>query len=118
MTYKGFWLEWVGGAVPFVWLMIESLHAYVQSRRRVRIGLSDPLVCNRFLLIGLYGMLASVTYPTYLWMYIEYERSGFWSDPLAVFAGLIEVVSLAALWISFAAPAFYRRWVGESQTSA
>jgi len=118
MTYKGFWLEWVGGAAPFLWLMTESLYAYVQSRRRVRIGLSEPLVCNRFLLIGLYGMLASLTYPTFLWMYIEYERSGFWSDPLMVFAGFIEVVSLAALWTSFAAPAFYRRWIGESQTSA
>jgi hypothetical protein len=118
MTYKGFWLEWVGGAVPFIWLMGESLYAYVQSRRRVRIGLSDPLVCNRFLLMGLYGMLASVTYPTYLWLYIQYERSGSWSDEVMVFAGFIEVISLVALWISFAAPAFYRRWVGESQESA
>ncbi len=84
----------------------------------MRIGLSDPLVCNRFLLIGLYGMLASVTYPTYLWMYIEYERSGFWSEPMTVFAGFIEVFSLVALWTSFAAPAFYRRWVGKGQASA
>jgi hypothetical protein len=118
MTYKGFWFEWVGGAVPFIWLAIESLYSYVQSRRRVRIGLSDPLVCNRFFLIGLYGLLASFTYPIYLWMYFEYERSGFWSEPLTVFAGFIEVFSLVALWTSFAAPAFYRRWVGESQTSA
>jgi hypothetical protein len=51
-------------------------------------------------------------------MYFEYERSGFWSEPLTVFAGFIEVFSLVALWTSFAAPAFYRRWVGESQTSA
>ena len=27
------------------------------------------------------------------------------------------IFSLAALWISFTAPAFYRRWVGEAQPS-
>jgi len=58
MTYWGCWLEWLGGIVPFLWLTIESLSSYLRSRRRVRIGLSDPLVSNRFLLIGLYGLLA------------------------------------------------------------
>ena len=118
LTYKGVRFEFLGGVAPFIWLAIESLGTYLRSRRRVRIGLSDPIVCNRFLLIGLYGMLASFTYPIYLWMYIEYERSGFWSDPITVFVGVVEVISLAALWISFAAPEFYRRWIGKPRTSA
>jgi cyanate permease len=74
-------------------------------------------VSNRFLLIGLYGTLASCTYPIYLWMYILYERHGMWSDSLGAFVGIVEIFSLAALWISFTAPAFYRRWVGEAQPS-
>jgi hypothetical protein len=118
LTYTGFWFEWLGGLVPFIWLAVESLHAYSRSRRQVRIGLCDPLVNNRFLLIGLYGTLAASTYPIYLWMYIEYELHGGWSDPLSVFIGIVEVISLAALWISFAAPAFYRRWIAKARTSA
>jgi hypothetical protein len=118
LTYTGFWFEWLGGIVPFAWLAIESLGAYSRSRRRVRIGLGDPIVCNRFLLIGLYGTLAAGTYPIFLWMYIMYERHGVWSDPLSVLAGIVEVVSLAALWTSFAAPAFYRRWIEKTQETA
>jgi hypothetical protein len=83
----------------------------------LRVGLGDPIVSNRFLLIGLYGVLATSTYPIYLWMYIMYERHGVWSDPLIAFLGIVEVVSLAALWTSFAAPAFYRRWIEKTKTS-
>jgi hypothetical protein len=115
LTYTGFWIEWLGGMAPFVWLAIESLSAYSRSRRRLRLGLGDPIVSNRFLLIGFYGVLATITYPTFLWMYIMYERHGFWSDPLNLLTGILEVMSLAALWISFAAPAFYRRWIGEAR---
>jgi hypothetical protein len=118
LSYTGFWFEWIGGFAPFVWLAIESLNAYSKGRRQVRIGLGDPLVSNRFLLIGLYGVLASLTYPLYLWMYIEYERHGAWSDPLSISAGVVEIFSLAALWISFSAPAFYRRWVGSAPASS
>jgi hypothetical protein len=115
LTYTGFWFEWIGGVVPFIWLAAESLHAYSRSRRKVRLGLGDPIVSNRFLLIGLYGVLASCTYPIFLWMYIIYERHGSWSDPWSAFVGTVEVLSLAALWISFAAPAFYRRWISRIQ---
>jgi hypothetical protein len=103
--------------VPFIWFTIESLSTYSRCRRKLRIGFGDPLVTNRFLLIGLYGTLASITYPVFLWMYIIYERHGTWSDPLRVFTGTIEVMSLAALWTSFAAPAFYRRWLDKPRTS-
>jgi hypothetical protein len=117
LTYKGFWFEWLGGIAPFIWFAFESLRAYSRSRRKLRVGLGDPIVSNRFLLIGLYGVLATSTYPIYLWMYIMYERHGVWSDPLIAFLGIVEVVSLAALWTSFAAPAFYRRWIEKTKTS-
>ena len=118
LTYTGFWFEWLGGIAPFIWFAIESLSAYSRSRRKVRVGLCDPIVSNRFLLIGLYGILATSTYPIYLWMYILYERHGVWSDPLIAFLGTVEVISLAALWISFAAPDFYRRWIDKARASA
>jgi hypothetical protein len=118
LSYAGFWFEWIGGFAPFPWLAIESLHAYSKGRRQVRLGLGDPLVSNRFLLIGLYGVLASLTYPLFLWMYIVYELHGVWSDPLSVLAGVVEIFSLVALWISFSAPAFYRNWVSSPQASA
>jgi hypothetical protein len=50
-------------------------------------------------------------------MYILYERHGTWSDSLTAVTKP-EVISSAALWISFAAPAFYRRWIEKTPASA
>jgi len=47
-----------------------------------------------------------------------YELNGSWPEPLEIFVGIIEVISLVALWTSFAAPSFYQRWVGKGQESA
>jgi len=118
LTYKGFWFAWLGGFLAFIWFAVESLRAYSRSRLQLRIGLGDPIVSNRFLLIGLYGTLAASTYPIFLWMGIMYELHGSWSDPMDVFIGTIEVISLVALWTSFAAPSFFKRWVDKTRASA
>jgi hypothetical protein len=118
LTYKGFWFEWAGGTVAFAWMATETLRMYSKTRKQVRVGLADPLLSNRFLLIGVYGVLATSTYPLFLWMYIQYEISGAWSEPMEITTGIVEVCSLVALWISFSAPAFYRRWVGEARAAS
>jgi hypothetical protein len=118
LTYKGFWLEWVGNIVPFIWLSVESIRQYALARRRVRLGFSDPITCNRFLLIGTYATLASFTYFIYVRMYIIYELYDEWPLAMDVALGFVEAVSLIALSISFSAPAFYRRWVGGDPTEA
>src|SRR5262245_38853910 len=46
-------LVW-GGA--FLWTGIESLRFHAKMRRRLAIGLGDPLVCNRFLLWAIWGL--------------------------------------------------------------
>jgi hypothetical protein len=91
---------------------------------------------NRFLLIGIYGVLATSTYPLYLWMYIRYELHDTWSIPTEIVAGIVdelhdtwsipteivagivELIALAALWLSFSAPAFYRRWLRDSRATS
>ena len=52
-----FWPEWLGYTLPFGWAAGEALHQYAQARRRLKLGLCDPLVCNRFLLWGLFGVM-------------------------------------------------------------
>ena len=118
LTYKGYWIEWVASIAPFIWLAVEALGLYFVSRKRVRLGLIDPLICNRYFLVGFYGALAAVTYFVIAIMLIGYERHGTWSTPLDVALGTVEVVSVVALWISFRAPDFYRRWVGGTEAPA
>ena len=118
MSYKGFWLEWAGHTAAFVWLSIESFGQYLVSRRRIPLGLIDPVLCNRYFLIGFYTALASLTYFIYIPMYIVYELHGVWSGWLDISLGSVEIISVIALWLSFSAPPFYRRWIGASAAAA
>jgi hypothetical protein len=118
LSYKGFWFEWAGSLAPFVWLSFESLSKYAFSRRRIPLGLIDPVVCNRYFLIGFYAALASLTYCIYIPMYIVYELHGVWSGWIDIAVGLVELISVTALGLSFTAPPFYRRWIGASAAAA
>jgi hypothetical protein len=40
----------------FLWTGLESLHFHAKMRRRLAIGVGDPLVCNRFLLWAIWGL--------------------------------------------------------------
>jgi len=53
IAYWGFYLARVA---PYYWLAAESLRYYAAARRRLRLGLADPLVTNRFLLLGLWAV--------------------------------------------------------------
>jgi len=118
LTYKGLWLDWLGGLAPYVWLAVESFRQHAATRRGLRIGIGDALVCNRYMLIAIYGTFATITYFLIVPMYIVYERSGAFSPALDLLFGLIEIICLAALWMSFAAPAFYRQWVYSAYAEA
>lgn len=45
--------------VAYTWTALESLRYYAAMRRRVRLGLADVAVCDRFLLWGLMALAAT-----------------------------------------------------------
>jgi hypothetical protein len=51
-----YWAFYVARVAPYYWLAVESLRYYAAAQRRLRLGLSDPLVTNRFLLLGLWAV--------------------------------------------------------------
>ena len=53
-TLEGVWIWLVYGTytATAAWVMVEPLRHYAVMRRRLRLGLADPLVANRFLLWG------------------------------------------------------------------
>ena len=112
LSYKGSWLDWLGGIAPFFWLAIESSRQYLTTSRRVSLGLVDPLVRNRYSLIAAYATLGASVYFITIPMNIIYELHGTWSVWLDLGIGIAETAAILALWVSFSAPAFYRRWVG------
>jgi len=118
LSSRGFWFEWVGSTAPFVWLAFESIRQYRISRLRIPLGLIDPIVSNRYFLIGFYASLASLTFFIYIPMYIVYELHGVWSGGLDLALGVVEVISVIALGFAFSTPPFYRRWIGASGAGA
>lgn len=106
-----FWSEWLGYTLPFGWAGIETLHQYAQARRRLALGLCTPVVCNRFLLWGLFGVAQVTTCLVILGQYADYARHGVWSGGWDLLVSAIEIPSIALIWLVFFPPERYRRWI-------
>ncbi len=113
-----FWLEWVGYTIPFGWAGSEAFIQYRQARRRVRLGLCDPLVCNRYLLWALFALLQVSLSLILLPQYAEYETSNQFTQTWDTLYGAVEIVSLVMIWLIFFPPTFYRNWINKPATVA
>jgi len=47
-----YWLEFFGSFAPSIWMGAEGFAQYFKKRKQLKLGLCEPMVCNRFLLIG------------------------------------------------------------------
>ncbi len=96
--------------VPFVWGALESLLYYGKLRRRLRLGLADPLITHQFLLWG----IASTSMATMLLLVIGTQGLGFsplvW-PPAVLMMTVCGAVGAATIYSAFFPPAFYRRWL-------
>jgi hypothetical protein len=113
-----FWPEWLGYTLPFAWAGLETLLQHSRAGRRLKLGLCDPLVCNRFLLWGLFAVLQVGASIAVLGQYATYEQEGAFTAAWDVLMGAIEIGSLAPIWLVFFPPPLYRRWVAGSQIPA
>jgi hypothetical protein len=98
------------------WTAVEGLRHYRMMRKRLALGLADPVVANRFLLWGLTG-LVSVAWNGVASSYVL-AGANVGADPVPVLA--ISVGGLASaimLVLIFMAPAWYVRWLGRERPS-
>ena len=106
-----FWAEWTGYTIPYVWAGTEAVAHHRQARRRLRLGLCDPLVCNRYLLWGLFGAMQVLVSLAIIPSYSEYEQGGVFTATWDALISAGEISSLALILLIFFSPAFYRRWI-------
>jgi hypothetical protein len=104
-------LECVGSIAPMGWMIAEGFVQYTKARQRRRLGLCAPLVCNRFLLWGLVGILWLLLELSLIAQNVEYELTQHWSGSLDLLTASLDVVPVALVWLVFFPPARYRRWV-------
>jgi hypothetical protein len=97
--------------VNLLWGAWESLLYYALMRRRLRIGLADPLVANRFLVWGLgigsagVGSLLSVGIQQATGLSMS-ELPG-----LTLSNSLFGLASAVLMWLAFVPPASWKRYI-------
>jgi hypothetical protein len=109
-----FWLRYAVIWTYPLWGMVESYRYWALMRRRLAIGLVDPMVANRFFLWGT-GSLG-----TCLAIWVSSSSILLYDDPTRALASmpLIQVVTatvgvatVVLYYLTFFPPAAYRRWV-------
>jgi hypothetical protein len=105
------WVDWTAGFVSMSWVGVEGFIAYAKARRRVQLGLCDPLARNRFLIWGITGLVWTVYSWILLYQTIEFEINGTWSIAIDRANGAVEATGVALVWLIYFPPRFYRRWI-------
>ncbi len=99
--------------VAFLWVAIESLGYAARLRRRMRLGLAEPLMVHRFACWGVSSCTAALGYGIFLAMAMAGSAPGA-GDQLLL--GALGTVTAASMWTAFFPPAFYRRWAERDAT--
>ena len=112
---NGFW--WLRYAVIWsysLWTMLESYRYYALMRRRLALGLVDPLVANRFFLWGTGALGTSLAIWTASIPFLLMDRPAVaiaWMPAIQIATASFGVATVAIYYLTFFPPAAYRRWV-------
>jgi len=107
--------DYIGRFGIYVWASFETLRQSLLAHRRVRIGLTEPIVANRFLLWGISTVMATCIWGYSLWS--ELAQNSDTSEFYFVTSVLGSSCALA-IWLAFLPPQRYRRRFATSAASA
>jgi len=117
-----YWLHYMSTAWVMAWATFEAFRYHALMRRRMKVGLADAVVTNRFLLWGgasVCGLMIAVLAAT------PQLYSGFAPEIVAMFSAavltamsLFGVAAVALYWMTFFPTQGYLRWVERSYASA
>jgi hypothetical protein len=105
----GYWTMLVTGSLSYLWAVLECFRYYGLMRRRVRLGLADAELAQRFLCWGLSATAVLLVFAAGAVNRFLVEV-GVHPTMLALQAGL-GFVSAVSIWLAFFPPAFYRAWL-------
>lgn len=117
-TSTGLLLSLVASLAVYGWATVEAFRYHRVLRRRLALGLADPVVTHQFLLWGYSGTCALATTVTGSVCLFAFGTS------LSAHPGLFAVAQLAlleaavALWFAFFPPRFYRGLLRRRATRA
>jgi PAS domain-containing protein len=111
LSNSWYWMEFFGSFAPSIWMGAEGLAQYLKARRRLKLGLCEPMACNRFLLWAIAGALWVILEGILTANDVVNALTGEWSELLGFGVALFEVFPVTIIWFVFFPPAFYCRWI-------
>jgi hypothetical protein len=118
-----YWMQFVVRDLVFVWVATDSLRYWLRLRKRMQLGLAEPLLANRFFLMGAWGaVLAVLTWVdpvARVWYYLSSGSTTEWIPELgrsilllnmSAATGLLAVAGMAIL-LAFFPTHRYRTWI-------
>jgi hypothetical protein len=103
-------LLFTSAVVGFLWSAFEAFHYHAMLRRRLALGLADPVVTNRVLLWGLVGATAGAA--LLIMTVLRLLDVNYMSAPVALFtAAVCGFLASGFLCLAFMPPTAYLRWV-------
>lgn len=107
----------VGYAGGFLWTAVEGFTHHRMARRRLSLGLAEPLVVGRFFLWGLFGVMASLIIAVS--SIEQFVRGHSANSPLTMISmGAFGFAASVAMYLAFFAPSWYVARVERRATQA
>lgn len=112
-----YWL-WTGlMAVSYCWTSWESLRYHAMLKRRMRLGLADPVVANRMLLWGVASGCIAIQTPVILASIVLGGEDHIASWALVV-VSVFSCLAAATVWLAFFPPASYLKRIAARAAAA
>ena len=118
----GFW--WLRYAVIWtypLWAMVESYRYWALMRRRLALGLVDPMVANRFFLwgTGSLGTCIAIWMSSLPLLFVnDPVRALTLMPPIQIATATVGIVTVVVYYLTFFPPAAYKRWVTGTPAAA
>jgi hypothetical protein len=115
MNDPWYWVQFLSYSSALLWMGIEALRAYSGSRKRLRIGLCDRAIVNRYMLWSCFGVFQVLACAAVLILAQDAAADDAVSGMTDMLLSATEVASIAALWLAFFPPAAYLSWITGAQ---
>lgn len=113
-----FLIELASRTAGSVWLIAESLRYYAFMRRRLALGIADPLVTDRFRLWAIAGTSALVMLATSAPPVVIEDQSAPWLIMLLPLFALSGIAASSTYLLAFFPPGWYRRFIARRRAGA
>jgi hypothetical protein len=106
-----FWIAFVPRMIGVGWASFEALSHHAQLRRRIPLGLADPLATNRLLLWALAALSEWLIFLAVAITILAGRPEGFLTGNAALWVSAFGVGGSICMWMGFFPPQRYRRWI-------